>query len=101
VDQIQHVALVVSDIDDAIEWYKTKFNLEISYSDKSWALLQFSNILMALVLPDQHPPHIAIELDNPVSFGALTERRDGASSTYIKDPWGNSIEIMSSRSRDI
>ena len=100
-DQLQHVALVVSDIDDAIEWYKTKFNLEISYSDKSWALLQFSNILLALVLPDQHPPHIAIELDNPVSFGPLTERRDGTSSTYIKDPWGNSIEIMSSRCRDI
>ena len=100
-DQIQHVALVVSDIDDAIEWYKKRFDLEISYSDKSWALLEFSNILMALVLPNQHPPHIAIELENPVSFGPLNQHRDGTSSTYIKDPWGNSIEIMSNRSRDI
>ena len=100
-DQIQHVALVVSNIDDAIKWYQSRFDLEVSYSDKTWALLEFSNILMALVLPNQHPPHIAIELDNPTSFGLLTHHRDGTSSTYIEDPWGNSIEIMSSGSRDI
>ena len=100
-DQIQHFELVVSNIDHAIKWYQSRFDLELSYSDKTWALLAFSNILMALVLPNQHPPHIAIELDNPNFFGPLTHHRDGTSSTYIKDPWGNSIEIMSRSSRDI
>jgi catechol 2,3-dioxygenase-like lactoylglutathione lyase family enzyme len=94
VDQIQHLALIVSDLDDAIEYYKTRFDLKISYSDKSWALLEFLNILMVLVLPNQHPPHIAIALDNPRSFGPLKHHRDGTASTYIKDPWGNFIEIM-------
>ena len=99
-DQIQHVALVVSNIDDAIKWYQSRFDLEVTYSDKTWALLEFSNILMALVLPNQHPPHIAVELDNPTSFGPLTHRRDGTASTYIKDPWGNSIEIMQTNRGD-
>ena len=99
-DQIQHVALVVSNIDDAIKWYQSRFDLEVTYSDKTWALLEFSNILMALVLPNQHPPHIAIELNNPNSFGSLTHHRDGTSSTYIKDPWGNSIEIMQTNRGD-
>ena len=100
VDHIQHLAVVVSDIHDAIEWYKSRFDLQLSYSDESWALLEFSNISIALVLPNQHPPHIAIELDNPTSFGPLTHRRDGTASTYIKDPWGNSIEIMQTNRGD-
>jgi catechol 2,3-dioxygenase-like lactoylglutathione lyase family enzyme len=96
VDQIEHVAIAVSDIGEAIKWYETRFDLAVSYADKTWALLEFSNILLALVLPHQHPPHIAIEVDNPTSFGPLAHHRDGTSSTYIKDPWGNTIELMSS-----
>lgn len=97
---LQHVALVVSDIDEAVNWYQSRFDLNISYSDKTWALLDFSNISLALVLPNQHPPHIAIARDNATSFGPLTDHRDGTASTYIKDPWGNSIEIMQSSCAD-
>ena len=93
-DRLHHVAVVVPDIDEAMTWYQKQFDVEVVYSDESWALLQFENIALALVSPDQHPAHIAIERDNAESYGTLTPHRDGSASVYIDDPWGNVIEIL-------
>ena len=93
-EKLQHVAVTVDDIHKALDWYRARFNVETTYADDSWALLQFDNIAMALVLPEQHPPHIAVERDKAESYGPLMRHRDGTASTYIRDPWGNAIEIM-------
>ncbi len=68
--------------------------MECLYADASWALLKFENIALALVLPDQHPPHVAVERENAEAYGTLTPHRDGTASVYIRDPWGNAVEIM-------
>jgi hypothetical protein len=47
-----------------------------------------------LVIPEQHPPHIAFTSPKAEQFGALKTHRDGTRSTYVKDPAGNSVEIM-------
>ena len=93
-DKIHHVAIQVNDIQQAVDWYSNKFEVEVRYQDETWALLQFANLSLALVVPDQHPPHFAIENANAEAFGKLTEHRDGTESIYIKDPFGNEIEIM-------
>jgi len=93
-ERLHHVAVAVTDIDKALEWYQAEFNVETAYRDESWALLQFDNIALALVLPEQHPPHIAVERDKAESYGPLTPHRDGTASVYIQDPWGNAIEII-------
>lgn len=93
-DRIHHIALSVPDIGRATAWYKGQFDFVTLYEDKTWALLEFDNIALALVLPDQHPPHIAIVCDNAESYGPLTKHRDGSASVYVRDPWGNAIEIM-------
>ena len=93
-DRLQHIAIPVTEIDEAIDWYRDQFKADVVYADDSWALLRFANIDLALTLPDQHPPHIAVEHDNAASFGALTRHRDGIESVYIEDPWGNTVEIM-------
>lgn len=93
-DMLQHVAISVTDIDEALDWYRAQFDVETVYADESWALLRFANISLALTLPEQHPPHIAVERDDAASFGALTRHRDGTASVYIEDPWGNTVEIM-------
>ena len=56
-DNIHHLAIQVNNIDESISWYREKFNLNIKYQDDSWALLEFDNISIALVLKDQHPYH--------------------------------------------
>jgi len=93
-DKLHHVAIQVDDIDAGVKWYQQNFNVEVAYHDDTWALLKFSNISLALVIPDQHPPHFAIENPDAARFGELTEHRDGTKSIYIKDPFGNSVEII-------
>ena len=93
-DRLHHVAISVPDISEALAWYSDQFDVETVYSDESWALLKFDNIALALVLPRQHPPHIAVERENADSYGPLTPHRDGTASVYIRDPRGNAVEIM-------
>ena len=94
VDYLDHIAVTVPNIEKALIWYKSNFEVKTEYSDDTWALLCFENIKLALVLPDQHPPHFAILRKNLKRFEPLTKHRDGTSSVYINDPWGNVIELM-------
>lgn len=93
-DSIDHVAIAVPEIGPAIDWYRRQFQCEVLYRDDSWALLQFSNIKMALVLPAQHPPHIGFRTLKAAEFGPLKQHRDGTKSVYISDPAGNSLELL-------
>jgi catechol 2,3-dioxygenase-like lactoylglutathione lyase family enzyme len=93
-EKLQHIALVVPNIGEALAWYRSRFDVKIAYADDSWALLQFENVALAFVLPGHHPPHIAVERADAESYGPLTPHRDGTASVYVEDPWGNAIEIM-------
>lgn len=93
-DALHHIALQVSDINRAVNWYRNQFQVEVVYQDNSWAMLRFANIKLALVVPNQHPPHIAIARDNAADFGTLQLHRDGTRSVYINDSEGNSIEVL-------
>jgi len=93
-DRIEHVAIAVADVDSAVAWYTSHFRCTVAYKDATWALIAFDNLKLALVVPEQHPPHIAFTSPEAEKFGALTTHRDGTRSIYIKDPAGNSVEIM-------
>jgi catechol 2,3-dioxygenase-like lactoylglutathione lyase family enzyme len=93
-DSIHHVAIQVDDIERALNWYSSNFNTEVVYQDDTWAMLRFDNIYLALVIPGQHPPHIAIEHEDAESHGTLVKHRDGTESIYIKDSEGNTLELM-------
>ncbi len=97
-DKLHHIALQVADIGEALRWYRGQFDLETVYEDATWAMLRFANIELALVVPGQHPPHIAIERPNADAFGPLTTHRDGTASVYTSDPFGNVIEVLRSGS---
>lgn len=97
-EKLHHIALPVHDIDEALDWYRKNFDVEPVYTDESWALLAFENVALALVLPHQHPAHIAVERTDAEQFGPLTRHRDGTRSTYVQDPWGNAIEYVEAAS---
>ena len=96
-DNLDHIAIVVGDISKAVDWYQSNFEVDLEYLDESWALLKFNNISLALVLPNQHPPHLAITRENLDAYEPLVEHRDGTKSVYVDDPWGNVIELMKAR----
>ena len=93
--KIDHVALQVDNIYDACEWYCGHFSANVAYFDQSWALLEFDNIKLALVLPNQHKNHIAVEV-NPEKYPNLDfkQHRDGSNYHYLQDPWGNCVELI-------
>jgi len=93
-DSVHHVAIAVDDIAKAVDWYRANFQCAIGYQDATWALLDFANLKLALVIPSQHPPHIAFEHDEAERFGTLKPHRDGTRSVYISDPAGNPVEIL-------
>ncbi|MGR8950344.1 MAG: VOC family protein [Gammaproteobacteria bacterium] len=93
-DTLHHVAIPVGDIAAAVDWYAERFEVDIAYADDSWALLRFENISLALVLPTQHPAHIAVERPDAAAYGTLTPHRDGTASVYLQDPWQNTVEIL-------
>lgn len=93
-DVIHHTAIQVADIAAAVAWYQDNFKCKIAYQDDSWAMLDFANTSIALVLPEQHPYHIAITKPDLSVYGQPTPHRDGTSSVYIKDPDSNTLEML-------
>lgn len=93
-DSIDHVAIQVDDIGDAVTWYTKTFKCFVEYQDDTWAMLNFSNIKIALVVSSQHPPHIGIIRDDAGLFGKLKTHRDGSESCYISDPSKNILEVL-------
>ena len=93
-DNVHHVAVAVQDVRAAVDWYQRNFQCKVSYQDDTWAMLDFANIKLALVVPSQHPPHIAFVHPEAEKFGTLKRHRDGTRSVYVSDPAGNAVEIL-------
>ena len=94
--QLDHVAIQVTDINRAIEWYKENLNAIVVYTDDTWAMLQIGDCQIALVIPSQHPPHIALRVSSPKELlgGKVKVHRDGSSYIYKADSEGNVIELI-------
>jgi catechol 2,3-dioxygenase-like lactoylglutathione lyase family enzyme len=92
-DTLDHVAVSVRDVAESVKWYTSHFKCRVVYQDSTWALLEFGNVRLAFVIPEQHPPHIAI-IGDPSVHGEPKTHRDGTSSVYIKDPDGTDVEIL-------
>ena len=93
-DSIHHVAISVKNVRDSVEWYRTNFQCKVSYQDDSWAMLDFANLKLALVVQQQHPPHLAFVHAEAEKYGTLKTHRDGTRSCYINDPAGNAVEML-------
>ncbi|MBT7450829.1 MAG: VOC family protein, partial [Rhodospirillaceae bacterium] len=77
-----------------VDWYVQNLNANIAYQDETWSLLDIENTSIALVLPSQHPPHLAFETQDAEKYGKLTTHRDGTASVYVQDPFGNTVEFL-------
>ncbi len=93
-DRIHHVAISVRNVAEAVAWYTSTFRCTVDHQDATWAMLDFENLKLALVTPEQHPPHVALTSPRAATFGTLKTHRDGTRSTYVKDPAGNAVEIL-------
>lgn len=99
--EMDHVAVVSHDITRDVAWYVAQFGAEILYQDTTWAFLKMGQGKLALVTPTQHPPHVALRVDEATLEGAAARankpidvHRDGTKGIYIDDESGNAIELI-------
>ena len=93
-DKIDHIAIQTEDINSSVKWYTNTFSCDVLFQDDTWALLEFNNIKLALVVPEQHPPHIAVKRENLEKYGNPVKHRDGSESVYINSPDKNVFELI-------
>ena len=93
-DKIDHIAIQTDSIEKSINWYKMMFDCEVEFEDSTWALIKFENTKLALVIPDQHPSHIAIKRKNLEKYGSPVKHRDGSESVYVDSPDENTFELI-------
>ncbi len=90
-----HVALNVTNIKNAIEWYVSNLDAKVLFQDETWGLVEIAGTRIAFTIPSQHPPHIAFAVDSLEKIpGAAKIHRDGSISSYVSDPDGNFIEYI-------
>jgi len=96
-----HVAVPAGDIETSVRWYAERFGAEVLYQDKTWAFLRVGGTKLALVSPQQHPPHVAISVTEEqlgkasAGYGIpIDHHRDGSKGIYIHDPFGNAVELI-------
>lgn len=97
-DAIHHVAIPTQDVAASVAWYRAHSDCRVEYQDETWALLAYANMKLALVMPGQHPPHLALVREDAERFGPLVTHRDGTRSLYVHDSAGNAVEILEAAS---
>ena len=93
---IDHVALLVDDLDVAQAWYEKNLEAVCEFSTDSNRRMRFNNSTLALISKPRYPyAHVGIltecKEDLPQD-GERVEHRDGTIGVYQFDPDGNCIE---------
>ena len=99
--ELDHVAVPSRDIAASVAWYVEKMGASVLYQDATWAFLKLGQGKLALVTPTQHPPHVAVRVDEATLTSAAREagkpidgHRDGTKGIYVSDPDGNQVELI-------
>lgn len=99
--ELDHVAIPSRDIAGSVAYYVENFNAQVLYQDATWAFLRVGQGKIALITPEQHPPHIALRVSsNELALAAeragkpIDRHRDGTTGIYVYDPQGNAVELI-------
>ena len=99
--ELDHVAIQSADVPALAKYYVDTFHAQILYSDDTWAFLKVGQGKLAIVRPDQHPPHIALRVDTATldtlarnAEKHIDHHRDGTTGIYLNDPAGNVLELI-------
>ena len=102
---INHVALEVGDVDDALEFYSRFFEFELRGRSANQAFIDIGDQFLALQAGGSGPPdaarHFGIVVDDKDAVRAALEEAGVAIKPGrrldFRDPWGNQIEVVGYR----
>lgn len=99
---INHVALCVGDVDEAVDFYGRVFELELRGRVRGMAFLDMGDQFLALAESEPGPAdehrHFGLVVDDRSRVRhaleqAGTEIRAGRGLSF-RDPWGNHVEVV-------
>lgn len=100
---INHVALEVGDIDEALEFYGGLFSFELrSRQGNRMAFVDLGDQFIALSAPRRSPPdeqrHFGLVVDDADAVRRALDEAGipllGSRGTNFHDPWGNWIQVV-------
>jgi catechol 2,3-dioxygenase-like lactoylglutathione lyase family enzyme len=99
---INHVALEVDDLDDALEFYGSVFRFELRGRVPGMAFLDMGDQFLALSEGRSQPPdverHFGLVVDDLELAREALERADAellpSRGLDFRDPWGNHIQVV-------
>jgi lactoylglutathione lyase len=99
---INHVALEVSDIDEALAFYGQFFDLEVEERSNSAAFVEMGDQFIALMKGRSQPPDRARHFGLVVDDKEATRRSLESAGVEILpgrfldflDPWGNRVQVV-------
>jgi catechol 2,3-dioxygenase-like lactoylglutathione lyase family enzyme len=102
---INHVALEVDDIEEALAWYGRFFEFDLRGKRATMAWIDLGDQFLALSSPRSQPPddgrHFGLVVDDKEAVRAalIAAELDIAPSGGLRfvDPWGNQVEIVDYR----
>jgi catechol 2,3-dioxygenase-like lactoylglutathione lyase family enzyme len=100
---INHVALEVGDVDEALEWYGRIFAFELrGRAGRNMAFIDMGDQFLALSAPRSQPSddarHFGLVVDDKAAVRRAVEAAGAqiapTSGLRFLDPWGNSVEVV-------
>jgi catechol-2,3-dioxygenase len=102
---INHVALEVGDIDEALAWYERFFEFELRGRGPRMAFIDMGDQFIALAAGREQAPdgarHFGLVVDDKeavrraLTAGGVSVRPSG--SLDFDDPWGNHVQVVDYR----
>jgi len=102
---INHVALEVGDIDDALAWYGRFFDLPLRSRGPRMAFIDMGDQFIAISSGHAHPPdgsrHFGLVVDDKEAVRERVREQgiavQSSGSLDFSDPWGNHIQVVGYR----
>ena len=95
---VDHIAIRVSDLDLAQQWYEQNLGAKLEFKDQYYRRMLLNNTTLALIdenkYPDDHIGVLVENFDDLPDVGTRIEHRDGTVGVYIKDPFGHMVEYI-------
>jgi catechol 2,3-dioxygenase-like lactoylglutathione lyase family enzyme len=99
---INHVALEVGDIDEALEWYGRIFDFELRGREPGMAFVDLGDQFIAFSQGRTQPPdahrHFGLVVDDKEATRAALEAAGADISPgrglNFRDPWGNFVQVV-------
>jgi catechol 2,3-dioxygenase-like lactoylglutathione lyase family enzyme len=102
---INHVALEVGDLDEALRWYGQFFEFELRGRSPRMAFIDMGDQFIALAAPrsqpSDHTRHFGLVVDDKEAVRSALRAAGveiaAAGSLDFHDPWGNQVQVVDYR----